>query len=263
MAFAPSRVRARRESLPPPARPDLDDRALRGGVATLRGPRAHNEDRSILAPELGLAAIADGMGGQAGGAIAAQLATHTLRRAFARLRAFGLVPSAAFVEDSVRAAEAAVRAERHDAYAAMATTIALAVVHGSIALVAHVGDSRVYRVRDGVAARLTRDHTLVEAMRDLGLTGPDLTAFEASQGHLITRGLGLDDARPDVRAIALASGDRLVLTTDGVHDVLGDREIALVVATQPDPTEAAAALVASAAAAGSGDNATAVVLHVQ
>jgi serine/threonine protein phosphatase PrpC len=238
------------------------------GAATDPGPvREQNEDAVLItdpaspeAQECGvLLAVADGMGGYRGGEVAAQLAVETLRSQF---YAAPVQPTeiAKRLEQAFRAANERIyrewepQGETH----LMGTTLVAAVIRGDSLTVANVGDSRAYLVRARRATQITRDHSLVAEQVEAGLLTPD-EARGSSYRNVITRALGY---RPrvdiDIFEVRLMSDDRIVLTTDGVHDVVKDDEIASVVLAE-SPERAARTLVEKALASGTQDNATAVV----
>lgn len=229
-------------------------------AASDTGRRSNNEDAFVAAPELGLYAVADGMGGYEGGEVASRIALETLLAYFARLGdAIDLANDEDGARDQMRMAirmadravqRAAVGELRH-----MGTTLACMVVRGSRALLAHVGDSRGYRLREGELALLTRDHSLVAEMEAAGLSvGPNL-------GHVITQALGQGpSAQPDLRVVDVLPGDRFLLCTDGVTDVLSPREIGDELSRRRSQ---ARATVQSAYELGSMDNITAVVVRAR
>jgi PPM family protein phosphatase len=240
---------------------------------TTCGRRANNEDALCADPHVGLYAVADGMGGYEGGEIASRIVVETLREFLARVRAdadatwpYGLDPSLGFEENlltvAVRLASAQISAQRSGPLNHMGSTVAVLHERDGRAVIAHVGDSRVYRLRSGVLEALTRDHSLWAEMQAAGV--PNLPPREeCSFRNVITRALGLDgNARPDVRLERLAPGDVYLLCTDGVTEKLDDHAIARLLAA-PSAEAACHALVDAAYAAGGRDNITAVVLRVQ
>lgn len=238
------------------------------GAATDPGPvREQNEDAilttdpaSAEAQENGvLLAVADGMGGYRGGEVAAQIAVDTLREHF---YSSPVAPNevARRLEQAFRLANERIyqewqpQGEEH----LMGTTLVAAVIRGDNLTVANVGDSRAYIVRARRATQVTRDHSLVAEQVEAGL----LTREEArgsTYRNVITRALGY---RPridvDIFELQLLSDDRLVLTSDGVHDTLGDEDIAEIVLRE-EPDRAARLLVERALERGSQDNASAIV----
>jgi serine/threonine protein phosphatase PrpC len=226
-----------------------------GSATDVGRVRDHNEDGYLVAEELGLIAVADGMGGHRGGEVASTTALDALRIAFL---------AGAAIEEAVLAANAAV----HDQSVAdpnlrgMGTTItAGALVDGSLVL-GHVGDSRAYLFRDGRLERVTTDHSLVEELIRAG----ELTVAEAERDprrSMITRALGLDsEVEVDVEEIALADGDRVLLCSDGLTNMVHEDELATRLAETDDPQKLARDLVDSANAAGGVDNITVVVIDV-
>jgi protein phosphatase len=146
----------------------------------------------------------------------------------------------------------------------MGTTLTLAYTLNDVLFVAHVGDSRCYLSRAGVLHRLTRDHTLVEAMVRQG----SLSAEEAAQHrwrHVITNVVGGDTAevKVEVHKVHLEDRDRMLLCSDGLTDMLSEEEIKQILYTEAEPEQACRRLVTRANEAGGRDNITAVVTHFQ
>jgi protein phosphatase len=214
-------------------------------------------------------AVADGLGGARGGALASRLALRTL---------VTLVlgrPDWILRLDESREKEVLWRAfERHwqideviGARAAedpelsrMGTTMTLAYSLGADLLVAHVGDSRAYLFRRGELRQLTRDHTLVQAMVDAGELTPEQAASHQLR-HLLVQALGqhAGDLEVEVQRLALADGDVLLLCTNGLTRPVPDARIAEVLAGPGSAADACRALVGLALGAGGKDNVTAVV----
>lgn len=235
---------------------------LRWGTATDLGRvRTNNEDR--LLARGGLFAVADGMGGHAGGEVAAEVALTVLDRVVGPALA-----EPARLVDAVKAANRAVweRAQADGRLRGMGTTVtALAPLprrpgHGSEAVVANVGDSRSYRLRDGTLSLLTTDHSLAEAMVQQG----ELTARQAASHpsrHILTRVLGVEpDVEVDHWVVDVRDGDRYLLCSDGLVNEADEEEIASLLVEEHDPRAAAEALVRLARAHGGSDNITVVVL---
>jgi protein phosphatase len=184
--------------------------------------RSTNEDSVLCDPLLGLFAVADGMGGHASGEVASRLAIDTVHRewrAIHRLRST--------LGDVVAAANRLVlqRSRSCDLFAGMGTTLLVAVLHDMTLHYAHVGDSRLYRLRDEQLVLLTRDHTVAQWRLDLGLC----TAAEArasSGAHRLTRAIGMDpDCGVDVAACRCEPGDGFLLCSDGLNHELEDETI--------------------------------------
>ncbi|MCC6527261.1 MAG: serine/threonine-protein phosphatase [Polyangiaceae bacterium] len=234
--------------------------------------RKHNEDAFLVRPDLGLYAVADGVGGHRAGEVASALALETLAQFFEESRAGSwpdsyralfdlmLAPGGKRLSAAIRAANHAVhaRANRLDEHQGMGTTLVAAhLTEAPLAWhVGHVGDSRAYRLRRGTLTALTRDHSV---------DNEPLLAARAADGpssrrSAITRAIGIaESVELDMRTIEVAPGDVLLLCSDGLHRMLSDEGIAAVLGAVPGPREAAAELLRRANEAGGLDNVTAVV----
>ncbi len=234
---------------------------LRSGSATDTGlVRSANQDLAVESTNL--FAVADGMGGHAGGEVAAQLAVDTLAAAFGRQ------PSGAGLSQAVTEANSVVweHSLDHPELRGMGTTLAAVALvneddHDVLALV-NVGDSRVYRFHDGELSQITTDHSLAEEMVKTG----ELTSAEAAvhpHRHILTRALGANaDVSVDLWRIQPARGDRFLLCSDGLTNELEDAEIGEVLSSVSDPQEVSDLLVRAARSHGGSDNITAVVVDV-
>jgi PPM family protein phosphatase len=235
------------------------------------GRRPNNEDNFCAEPQLGLFAVADGMGGYEGGEVASRLTVESLVRFFRREAAdgectwpFGLDRALSLGENrlqvAVRLAHAEVAAQKTGPLAQMGSTVAALAIAGGDAVIGHVGDSRVYRLRGGVLEQLTRDHSLWAELQAAGATVP--SKEECGYGNVITRALGMESgARPDLRREPLRSGDVYLLCTDGLTEKLSDVRIAELL--RRPVREACTALVEEAFAGGGRDNITVVVVAVR
>ncbi|GAB2456985.1 protein phosphatase 2C domain-containing protein [Nocardioides hungaricus] len=240
------------------------------GAATDVGRvREVNEDAWLAAPPV--FAVADGMGGHEGGDVASRIAVEALGRLAER----GYDPrrgpeavAAALAEAQRRILEyaeqqaAAGVARRRRAGTTVVAALLVEDDAGPAWLVANLGDSRAYRVADGVLAQVSTDHSLVQELLDAGRITPEEVATHPER-HVITRALGeAVEVEPDYFALRLADAERLLLCTDGVSGMIDDAAIASILADAADPRDAADRLVAAAVAAGGEDNATAVVVDV-
>lgn len=230
------------------------------------GRRANNEDAICARPDLGLFVVADGLGGYDGGEIASELAIDAIEAIVRRTARdadvtwpYQLDPRHSLDENEVlvatRLAGDRINAHRSGRLEQMGSTVAVLRVVGTSAVICHVGDSRVYRLRDGVLESLTIDHSLVAQMVAAGMA-PD-AAFPWR--HVITRALGMATAEPDVRTEPVRAGDTYLVCSDGLYDPLSDDEMASLLALPP--AEACRALVAAAYEAGSRDNISAIVVR--
>ncbi len=215
--------------------------------------------------------VADGIGGCAGGEQASALAIDSVEtfilgtfKWFAQFKGSEQDQVLADFQSALGQANARVRAEaaEHQQLRGMGTTLTLAYSLNDVLFVAHVGDSRCYLCRRGILYRLTRDHTLVEEMVRRGA----LVAEEAAQHrwrHVITNavGGGSADLIVEVHKLQLEGGDRVLLCSDGLTDMLPDEDINQILDTEAEPEQACRRLVTRANEAGGRDNITAVVAH--
>ncbi len=230
---------------------------LRVGAATDVGQvRDHNEDDYLVDDDLGLIAVADGMGGHRGGEVASAAALEALRVAFV---------AGAPIDEAVVVANDAVHEQSvaDPNLRGMGTTLTAGSFDDSGHVVlGHVGDSRAYLARDGSFERVTTDHSLVEELIQAG----ELTPEEAERDprrSMITRALGLEPGVVvDVIELDLRDGDRLLLCSDGLTGMVSEPDIAARLATEPDPATAAVQLIDAANAAGGVDNITVIIIDV-
>lgn len=234
---------------------------LRGGAATDVGRvRSNNQDQLLVADTL--FAVADGMGGHAGGEVASLAAVEALRAAF------DSNPSADGLADAVRGANEVVwkRAQEGRELRGMGTTLtAVALVEGGdddLLAVVNVGDSRAYLLRDGELEQLTDDHSVPEELRRAGRLS-DTEAAAHPQRNVLTRALGIEPkVEVDCFQVTPFRGDRLLLASDGLYNEVEDSDIAGVLRRVADPEEAARELVDMAKDHGGNDNITVVVVDV-
>jgi len=213
--------------------------------------------------------VADGMGGHADGELASRMAISGLVQQLLAL------PEWIFRLDDSSAGDASQRSKRRfrrlntllleygrrkPASGGMGTTLTAARIMGHDLHVVHVGDSRAYLLRDTRLHRLTRDHTFVQLLVDRGELSPEEAAHSASR-HLLVNALGgsNEDVAVDVDQVRLADGDRLLLCSDGLTDLVDDDAIREVLIDSSDSAAACRRLVDLALANGGRDNITAVV----
>ena len=222
--------------------------------------RSNNQDSSFAGERL--IAICDGMGGHAGGDTASTIAirslahierTDTADTARNPRSPIDVQSVAEMMENSVLAAHDAIvgKARRERKLAGMGTTVtAVALVQGHWVL-AHIGDSRAYLLRDGHLIRMTQDHSYVQHLIDTGHITP-AEAKNHPQRNVVMRVLGDFDIapRPDISIRAAKPADRWLLCSDGLCGVLEDSTIATVMASMPDQNECAQQLVQMALKAG-------------
>jgi serine/threonine protein phosphatase PrpC len=242
------------------------------GATDVGRVRRANEDGFSVLAHLGLFMVADGMGGAAAGEVASRMLVENVSRAVEDGETTWPADAAANGPEStprrflsgVHRANRRIYALSHaDARKrGMGSTFAGVLVLDRCVMIAHVGDSRVYRLRDGQLEQLTADHSLANEYVKLGLLKVEqIDTF--SRRNVITRAVGIEESvEVDVKIVDVRPGDVLLLCTDGLHGELRDREIAPILRTLRDPEEAVARLIERANARGGGDNVTAVVVRI-
>ncbi|CAN5712301.1 hypothetical protein BH24ACT26_BH24ACT26_17860 [soil metagenome] len=229
-----------------------------GAKSDIGRVRTRNEDSYLL--EEPIFVVADGMGGHIAGDVASSTAVQTIADRLPSASAADPETLAQLVRDANSAIWS--KAQADSSLSGMGTTCTLVFFDESRAHIAHVGDSRAYRLRDGALEQLTEDHTLVARMVKEGKLRPE-DAERHPHRSVITRTLGVDsEVRVDLTTIELLEGDRLLLSSDGLTSMLDEEDITEVVAGESDPSVAAALLVELANEAGGEDNITVVILDV-
>ncbi len=231
--------------------------------------RAINQDAFAVIDEAGIWAVADGMGGHAGGEVAAQIAIATVQAeaaASSHLLGNGQAAHTDVLTDLISRAHDAIldRARSKSKLKGMGTTLVLlAIVSGPapVAYLAHVGDSRAYRFRSGTLTLMTKDHTLIEKYLERGILTPE-TAKTHPERHVLTRALGVGPVvKPTISAFSLLPEDLLLLCSDGLTKMLEDEDIQTVFAAgESSPTQVSNRLIAAALDHGGDDNVTVVVI---
>lgn len=235
------------------------------GVTDIGKVRARNEDSIGFDAGLGLLVVADGMGGHNAGDVASRLAIENV---FAAARDPASASADAAETGRLHAAvkranDAILGASAQDfERSGMGTTVVAAWLDASHVDVAHVGDSRLYRLRDGLFEMLTRDHSQVQELVDRGILTP-AQARVSTRRNFLSRALGTDpDVRIDCARHPLAPGDRYLLCSDGLTNMLEDEEIAAVL-QGPEPVQhLAERLVALANDRGGRDNISVVIARL-
>ena len=229
------------------------------GLSDVGQVRRGNEDAMLVGDSV--FAVADGMGGHAAGEVASALALEPIADLDGRVFGDDQQARKALEDAVVEANRAVVDAARgDDALSGMGTTLTAALFEGRRLHVAHVGDSRAYLLRQGRVTQLTRDHTFVQQLID---DGTITQAEAATHPHraVITRAIGTSaEVEIDLETLDLASGDAVLLCSDGLSGVVDDEEIAALLTSDRTPEETVTALVDAANDAGGPDNITAVLL---
>ena len=232
--------------------------------------RTNNEDRgfytspsdSRVAEQKGtLVVVADGMGGASAGEVAAELAVRLIPDAY---YASPNEPGLALKESLESASSEIYRTAQADpALKGMGTTCVALVIRRSEAFMAYVGDSRLYLLRDGQFYQLTEDHSIVNDMVRQGILTRE-QARNHEERNVLSLSMG---GRPEISAsgwdepMTLREGDRFLLCSDGLHDLVSDERMRLIVAEFP-PDEATLRLIEAAKQSGGHDNITAAIVHV-
>ena len=239
--------------------------------------RTSNEDSYSTRPDVGLFVVADGMGGHVAGEVASRVAVEAIE-AFIQETAgadknrtwpFPFDPSISLEGNRLRAAFRLANRKIASAIAdsqdlrGMATTASAVLVGPQGASVAHVGDSRVYVLRDGTLEQITHDHSWVEEQVRAGTLSPT-AARQHPWRNVVTRALsGGEDPEVDVAEVSPKPGERYLLCSDGLFTVVTDGRIAEILGNKKAALDAIArSLVAAANQAGGPDNITALILQI-
>ena len=236
--------------------------------------RPHNEDSAVTDSSIGLAVVADGMGGYKAGevasAIAAQLILDDVTSGLKSVKSdtvdadTGLGAVSMVLRDAISHANADVfrTAQEVPQCQGMGTTVVAVLYHDKKVSIAHVGDSRVYRLRDDEFVQITRDHSLIQELIDRGF----FTAEEAAENtpkNLVTRALGIElNVEVDVQEQDIVEGEIYLLCSDGLNDMVEDEEIHLTLRkNSANLAEAAQELVRLANEKGGKDNISVVLVR--
>ncbi|MHB8420961.1 MAG: Stp1/IreP family PP2C-type Ser/Thr phosphatase [Myxococcales bacterium] len=245
------------------------------GASDVGRKRDTNQDSFLIDESLRLFVVADGMGGHAGGGTASRLAVETLQSELAkssreRPEAFGPAGTleASRLPDVLRdAVEAACYNIFHEAkgnpsLAGMGTTATVLLIHGPHAFAAHVGDSRLYLVRQGEIHQISDDHSLVNEQIKAGVLTPD-EARHSQFKNVITRSVGFEeDVLVDLLGLSLEVGDTFVICCDGLSNLVEDQEIAAMVRGEK-VEDLPLRLIALANDRGGDDNITVIAVRVE
>jgi len=238
--------------------------------------RSNNEDNFGFDTRYGIFVVCDGMGGQAAGEVASKLSVDAVLEYFRRAgpghhykqigdRFDGLSARANALASAIQLANQAVHqaATEKAGQAGMGSTIVAVLADGAFFSVGHVGDSRIYLIRDGAIQQLTNDHSLVMEQVRLGM----ITLAEARTSQMqnvIVRALGTEPSvQPDLDDLVAAPGDVLVLCSDGLTRHVSDDAILEAVMSTPDVEQACNRLVQAARDGGGEDNITCLLLRFE
>ncbi|MCP5145613.1 MAG: Stp1/IreP family PP2C-type Ser/Thr phosphatase [Gammaproteobacteria bacterium] len=237
--------------------------------------RPHNEDSAITVPSLGLAIVADGMGGYKAGEVASAIAVKAifdivkqglddLSATAASAKAAGVTTHSLLLYNAVQFANGHIFRTARDVpqCQGMGTTVVAALFLNNTLTVAHVGDSRLYRFRDKELKQLTSDHSLVQELIDRGFFTPEEAAANTPK-NLVTRALGIDEVvEPDVKEYQTETNDVYLICSDGLNDMVNDEEIRLTLSKYyANLPEAGRELIQMANANGGKDNISVVLIR--
>jgi serine/threonine protein phosphatase PrpC len=253
-------------------------KVIASGISDLGLQRVGNEDTFSIDESLGLYIVADGMGGHLAGEVASQVAVEMIKKAFRRWtegevsedEIFGvpdrsLSKQGNYLLSSIRLANRVVyeMALEYEQYHGMGTTIVALLVTPKLLVVANVGDSRIYMVRDRRIERMSKDHTIVAEQIEMGA----LTEAEASASplkHILTKNLGSADyVDPEVFELEPSYNDRFILCTDGLTDLVKEKEILEVSQESDNPENLCGRLVDIALQRGAPDNTTVLAIFLK
>lgn len=222
------------------------------GLTDVGSVRDHNEDAIGSSEPLGLSVLADGMGGHRGGEVASAISVSTVLETMTkRLKKLkdgttdeetGYSLESIAVHESVALANTNVfsASSENTQYRGMGTTIVVLLFYDNRFTVAHVGDSRLYRLRDGVLEQITRDHSLMQELIDRGFYTPE-QARRSLNKNLVTRAIGIEEhVQIDVQEDVAQTGDIYMLCSDGVTDMIEDELIHDILEKNSEDLEKAA-----------------------
>lgn len=237
--------------------------------------RSHNEDSIATDPEIGLAVLADGMGGYNAGEVASGIATALIssetREALVRQPAFevdagGTLAAARLLRDIIAKTNTSIfhSANSQPQYAGMGTTLVVTLFCNNQLTVAHIGDSRCYRYRGEKLEQITRDHSLLQEQIDSGLLTKE-AAKRSQNKNLVTRALGIEpEVEAEIHTHAVQPGDIYLLCSDGLNDMVEDEDMEMTLAAlSANLPLAAEQLVDMANDNGGRDNVSVVLVRVK
>ena len=237
--------------------------------------RDHNEDCIESRPDIGLYVLADGMGGYNAGEVASGMATSLISdglqetwspRDVERMgRDQAKAESERLIREQITRANSAIftTSQNNPECAGMGTTLVVTLFFDNFVTVAHIGDSRLYRLRGDAMEQVTRDHSLLQEQLDSGLITPEEAKLSQNK-NLVTRALGIDPTvDPELHVYETQVGDTYLLCSDGLSDMVEDEEIRLTLITlRSNPNLTVQQLVQAANDNGGRDNISAMLIRV-
>jgi protein phosphatase len=237
--------------------------------------RSHNEDSIALIADKGLVVLADGMGGYNAGEVASGMATTVLTTELRQLLEehpphevdpkSGRKAAMKMLQEQVAKTNTSIyqAAQRQPQYAGMGTTLVVALFYDNKIMVAHIGDSRVYRMRGDEFGQVTKDHSLLQQQIDAGMLTKE-QAKHSSNKNLVTRALGIDPfVEAEIREYDTQPGDIYLLCSDGLSDMVSDEDIGMALqALGANLNLAAQQLVQMANDNGGRDNVSVILIKI-
>ena len=240
---------------------------FRWGAETHIGKeRQENQDSFFADPEPALFLVSDGMGGHRGGSLASEIVAEDLpvmiENALDKLKVGTPRTIRSLLERMIAEQSKQLQLEgtSETGFRDMGATLVIALLRKGRCFIANLGDSRAYRLRKGRMVQLTRDHSVVSELIEKGHIEPEEAANHDTSGQ-ITRYIGMEEkAHSHVRSFTLKKADHILLCTDGLTDMVADKDIASILNSEKNPQAACESLVAAANKAGGHDNITALVI---
>ncbi len=238
--------------------------------------RKNNEDAFGYDAENGVFVVCDGVGGQAAGEVASQMGVETVLEYFDQARRNGeyplvgrrfdgVSPQANALGSAIQLANERIRrvSSVEPEHAGLGSTIVAGLVRDSAVAIAHVGDSRIYLIRDGAIQQLTRDHSFVMEQVARGIISHEEAEHSPAQ-NFILRALGAEETvEPDLADVDARPGDTLLLSSDGLTRHVTPAQIADIVKAAPTLEQACDSLIQTAKAGGGSDNITCVLVRLE
>ena len=230
--------------------------------------RSNNEDAVSIDHQAQVVVLADGMGGYNAGEVASHMATELIRTQMARWLAQAAQPLQSqqvrqALESCVEHANLAIfqAAQNHAQYSGMGTTVVASVLWDNQLMLAHVGDSRCYRLRAGQLLQITRDPSWLQEQIDAGLITPEQAA-QSGQRNLVTRALGVEeDVLVESNGFTVEAHDLFLLCSDGLSEMVHDTNLSSILNTEATLEEKTQQLVDAANAHGGRDNISVVLIY--
>ncbi|MBE9563275.1 MAG: Stp1/IreP family PP2C-type Ser/Thr phosphatase [Proteobacteria bacterium] len=233
--------------------------------------RKHNEDYIAGDNKLGLAVLADGMGGYQAGEVASEMAVSTImnymkatvKSHVERQTNHRYHPSTVQLEQAVLQANRTIyqAAENHSEYQGMGTTVVATLFHNNCVSIAHVGDSRLYRIREKKFQQITKDHSVLQELIDCGFYTAE-QARHSPNRNLVTRALGVsEEVNVEVQEQSVLAQDVYLICSDGLSDMLEDKQIEEIVQHSSNLEQIAKLLVAAANGEGGNDNISLILIR--